>query len=227
MGRRKNSTKAERNALLKEMGYTEKQMDDIWTECTIINAKCTMLSNNGLDWRDLTIECIRQLPTLKEKAVEQAIELDKQLEDQQKAEEAAKEAAAYYEEHFEEIMVDGIESGLSLTEAELERVVDEFGIETMYGENRRWSRTNATIAQLCDRYFRVEWEEGLTENQENSYTNQPVEVYKRERVKVVRIKDWVDDLSLVKPAPSLTKIDEMLRVKYHTDRVSDDVVLVK
>ena len=227
MGKRKNSTKAERNALLKELGYTELQMDELWTECTLINAKCTMLSNSGLNWRDLTIECIKQLPTLKEKAMEQAIELDKQLEEAQKAEEVAKEAAEYYEENFEEIMLDGIESGLSLTEAELERVVEEFGIETMHGTNRRWSRTNTTIVQLCDRYFRVEWEEGLTENQENSYTNQPVEVYKHERVKVVRIKDWVDDLSLVKPAPSLTKIDNMLRAEYHTDRVSDNVILVK
>ena len=35
----------------------------------------------------------------------------------------------------------------------------------------------STLSQLGDRYFVTIWEHGLTENQDNEYDNQPVEVF--------------------------------------------------
>ena len=39
-----------------------------------------------------------------------------------------------------------------------------------------WSRTITSYIQLRERWFEIQWEEGLTEMQENSYYDQPVEV---------------------------------------------------
>ena len=75
-------------------------------------------------------------------------------------------------------------NGIELTEAEVKYLVDiwydkkenNFSgdhfdgivcVETYEGENRRWSRTNINIFEADGRYFQIEWEEGLTEYQEN------------------------------------------------------------
>lgn len=55
-------------------------------------------------------------------------------------------------------------------------------VETKYGENRRWSRSARTIIKVKDKLFCIEWEEGLTEIQENEYYNQPYEVEEKTRV---------------------------------------------
>ena len=46
------------------------------------------------------------------------------------------------------------------------------------GENRRWSRTVTSIAKINGRYFKILWEEGLTEYQDNSVWDAPIEVNK-------------------------------------------------
>lgn len=51
----------------------------------------------------------------------------------------------------------------------------------------RWTMPMTTIFKVGDRFFCVEWEAGLTEYQENSYENQPYEVFpKREHIVVNR-----------------------------------------
>ena len=65
------------------------------------------------------------------------------------------------------------------------------------GENRRWSRTATSIAKINGRYFKILWEEGLTEYQDNSVWDAPIEVNRLEYDKVipehtVHIVEWVD-----------------------------------
>lgn len=65
------------------------------------------------------------------------------------------------------------------------------------GENRRWSRTVTSIAKINGRYFKILWEEGLTEYQDNSVWDAPIEVNKLEYDKVVpehtvHIVEWVE-----------------------------------
>jgi hypothetical protein len=65
-----------------------------------------------------------------------------------------------------------------LTESQFRDLVyvcDE--VERYNGENRRWSRTVTSIIKLLDRFFEVVWEEGLTENQEDSFSDYPKEVF--------------------------------------------------
>ena len=80
------------------------------------------------------------------------------------------------------------------TSDEVEQVICEGAedvkqIETLEGEDRRWSRTDIIVFKVNDRYFELEYEHGLTECQENEYYCQkPIEVKKVERV--VKITDW-------------------------------------
>lgn len=56
------------------------------------------------------------------------------------------------------------------TEEQVEDLVRESSKETYAGENRRWSRSMTSIVEDCDgKLYRVFWEDGLTESQENFY----------------------------------------------------------
>lgn len=212
MGKRKNSTKAERTALLKKLGYTEADMQKFWDECIPVNSKIRMLSNAGMSWTDLCIWQIEQLPTLKEKTLQQ---LPEKEEDQKKEEQEKQrkiEAEKYYQEHFDEIMVQKIESHEDLTEKEIRTLVFECNeVERCEGENRRWSRTVSSIIELCGRFFKVIWEQGLTENQDDQFLEQPYEVEHDTYKKVVEVHNWFR-----KGYPKPFRLDEL------SSRISDN-----
>ena len=91
----------------------------------------------------------------------------------------------------EEDVIIAVNKGIGLDEKELFNLVLDYGIETKYGENRRWTRSAYTIVELCHKYFRIDWEEGLTEGQENEFYCQPYEVEKHEYEKTITVKEWV------------------------------------
>ena len=97
---------------------------------------------------------------------------------------------------WEEVLYPKLISGEELTEDEIRRLVDWFEIECTEGDDRRWSRSMGSICQVRDRFFEVQWDKGLTEMQENSYYNQPIEVIKQTREElipahIVTIIEWV------------------------------------
>jgi hypothetical protein len=79
------------------------------------------------------------------------------------------------------------------TADEVRELVWENEVETIQGEDRRWSRTNCTIIQTEDgKYYELYWEQGLTECQENEFEAQEVEeVELKEETKTVTQKNWV------------------------------------
>lgn len=87
-------------------------------------------------------------------------------------------------------MLQKIDNCENLTEKELSTLVYEYEVETSHGENRRWSRTNTTIVKIKDRFFSIDWEQGLTEVQEDEFYNQPFEVEKRTYDKVIKVIEW-------------------------------------
>lgn len=172
---------------LKENGYTWEDMDRFWSECCEVNWKCKMISEAGKNWSDLTMYQIEQLPTLKETTLAQIKQKEEDEKKKAKEEKRKQDEKKYYEEHFEEILVKKIDAGEPLTESELSDMRD-FSIERDYGENRRWQRSVYDICMMCDRYFALTWEEGLTESQENEFFEQPYEVYKKTTI-IVEKKD--------------------------------------
>jgi hypothetical protein len=59
------------------------------------------------------------------------------------------------------------------------------------GENRRWTRGVTSVIELNARFFCINWEEGLTEYQENSYYDQPYEVRKVTETKTITVDRWI------------------------------------
>lgn len=185
---RKTPTQEQKD-IMKELGYTEAQMDAFWKENVGTNAVVTNLAKNGFSWRDMTACILRDLPYQKERDMEYRAEKEKQERLKKEAEEKARKEKEYYKEHFEEIIVQKIDNKEPLPEKELQTLVWQYDIDTQTGENRRWTRTNTTIVKLLDRFFSIEWEEGLTECQENEFFEQPIEVQKRTYEKTITVTE--------------------------------------
>jgi len=93
--------------------------------------------------------------------------------------------------NFENDIINKIDNNEELTENELSQAVFKFGIANDYGENRRWTRIVTTIIKLFNRTFSVDWEEGLTENQDDGFYNQPYEVELKIYDKVIKVEEWI------------------------------------
>ena len=65
--------------------------------------------------------------------------------------------------------------------------IDAFKYETEYGEPRRWYRRAITYCKFNGKYYACEWDQGLTECQENEwYGEQPYEVIPGEKTVIMR-----------------------------------------
>lgn len=197
MNKPRKTPTPEQKAWMKESGYTESQLDSFWDDNIDTNTIVKNLNFHGLTWRDMNLSCVKQLPTQKERDLKFIAERAEKERAEKEAEEKKKADAEYYKEHFDEIMLVKIINGEELTKKELSELVFGFGVETDYGENRRWSRTNTTIFCLKDRFFSVCWEEGLTEYQENEFYEQPFEVKRNTYEKTIMVTEWtkLDDNS--------------------------------
>jgi hypothetical protein len=187
---RKTATK-EQKQWMKENGYTEKQMDEFWLDNIDTNWIIRNLNNSGMTWRDMNMSCVMNLPTQKERDLETIKKREEEERQKMEAEAKAKSEKEYYKEHFEEIMAAKILNGEKLTEREIEELVWDYEVEREEGDNRRWTRSVTSIVELCDKYFAIDWEEGLTECQENEYYNQPYEVVKHTYEKTITVTEWV------------------------------------
>lgn len=67
------------------------------------------------------------------------------------------------------------------TERQLQELVYEHEFDTIQGEGRRWQRGMKTIVKVEDKCFQIDWEQGLTEYQEDSFYTQPYEVERVEK----------------------------------------------
>lgn len=94
-----------------------------------------------------------------------------------------------YEEYEE--YLESLEMEEKLSEQELSDLLD-YEIDCQKGECRRWQMSVKSIIKLCDRYFAIDWERGLTEMQENEFFEQPYEVKKVEYEKLIKVTEWVD-----------------------------------
>ena len=67
MKKARKTPTAEQKQWMKENGYTEKQMDAFWEENIESNPIIRNLNSNGMTWRDMSLSCVSQLPTQKER----------------------------------------------------------------------------------------------------------------------------------------------------------------
>lgn len=84
-----------------------------------------------------------------------------------------------------------LQNGENLREDDLRYLVWNYEIDRENGENRRWSRTVTSIVEIGGKTYSIDWEEGLTECQENSFYDQPIEVRKHEYEKTIKVTEWL------------------------------------
>lgn len=170
---------------LKENELDHAQVEEMVKELAKTNNIIKNLSEHKISWKTLPIYTIKQIPAQigKEKEKIMKAEEDKKIKMEKEAEEK------YYEENFVELMVKKIDDKKRLTEEELKTLIFEESINTVRDEPRRWSCTTTSIFKFKERFFAIVWENGLTENQEDEFTEQPYEV--REEIKTVTVKKYV------------------------------------
>ena len=95
---------------------------------------------------------------------------------------------------WEEIIEEAVErllDGKELDSDELEALATkvEYGnfdcceyVTEIEGEDHRWQREVSTIIKTGDRYWRIDWMMALTENSDDDFWEQPVEVRPETRV---------------------------------------------
>lgn len=186
------ATKKEIKAWLKEVNLGMAQVDYLWKELGENgNTLVDTLKRSGQTWTDLNMYCIRQIPTQKEKDTQTFKKRAEEATIKQAEEEQNRKDKEYYNEHFLELMVEKIDGKIELTEDEVRNLVFREAHEVMSGENRRWSRTISSLFEHDDRLFMVDWEQGLTESQENMFYDQPYEVEKTVTTRTIEVEDVV------------------------------------
>ena len=86
---------------------------------------------------------------------------------------------------FEQYIIDKYDNKEPLTKEEVRELIWDYDYERIEGESRRWNRWVDVIVKLKDRYFRVGFDEGLTEMQPNEYYTDIVEVKPVATVKTI------------------------------------------
>lgn len=101
-----------------------------------------------------------------------------------------KEESAEQEDSFDDEVLRKIDAGEALTEKEIRTLVlCGYAVEEIEHSVWRWERQVSSIVEIKNRYFSIDWSEGLTEIQENSFNDfYPEEVESYEETVVV--KKW-------------------------------------
>ena len=173
---------------LKENNRTPEEMQKYWDELIEINSTVRALHNSGYNWDETNLSILAQLPFEKERTLK-VLEERRVKEEKEKAElEAKLKEEKHYNENFEYIMLNKLDNNVDLTDEELSRLVGEYEYSEELGSKHRWTQTVHTVVKLDNRFFMVDWEQGLTEYQPNSFMTQPYEVEEYE--KIIVVKEW-------------------------------------
>lgn len=178
---------------LTENGHTVEEAQREWDAAVAINVGGLVgwLNNEGYDWRYLQTYQISSLFGLAERTIAKRKTDEEERKRKEEEELHKKQEQEYISQHYDEYILSKIDNGEELTENELSEFCWNFNIvDVSYGENRRWSRSVRSIIEIGGRYFALNWEEGLTECQENEFYNQPIEVEKKEYTKTITVTEW-------------------------------------
>ena len=176
-----------------ENGHTVEEVQKEWDSAIAIDIGGLVgwLHKNGYDWRYLQTYQLDGLFGLTEQTLANRKAAEEERKRKEKEELRKKQEEEFKRNHYDEYILSKIDAGEKLTESELRELRWEFNeVETIYGENRRWSRSVRSILEIGERYFALDWEEGLTECQENEFYNQLVEVEKKEYTKTITVTEW-------------------------------------
>ena len=178
---------------LADNGHTVKEAQKEWDAAIADNVGGLVgwLNREVYDWRYLQTYQINSLFGLADRTIEKRKAAEEERQQKEEEERRMKQEEDYRKAHYDEYIIGKIDAGEKLSEKELKELRWDFNeADTIYGENRRWSRSVRSIIEICGRYFALDWEEGLTEYQDNEFYNQPFEVEKKEYQKTITVTEW-------------------------------------
>lgn len=91
---------------------------------------------------------------------------------------------------FKKEILDKLNKHEKLEEWEIENLVIENKVDEEVNDRGRWEDYMFTVVKLGDKYFGINWNRGLTENQEDSFMDVPYEVEKRTETKTITVDKW-------------------------------------
>ena len=77
---------------------------------------------------------------------------------------------------WEQQFIDEFDNNQNFDEEDLDILATECDYKMIEGCDHRWQKEIQSIIKINDRLFAIDWMQGLTESQENSFYNQPYEV---------------------------------------------------
>lgn len=86
------------------------------------------------------------------------------------------------------LVLEKIDNAEELSSRDMLDILDLYTVSVEEGETLRWTKDMRSIIQLKNRYFCIEWQQGLTEYQEDIFDKQPYEVKKVE--KMIKVCEW-------------------------------------
>ena len=78
----------------------------------------------------------------------------------------------------------------AISENDIRMLVWEYGVDEEDGYHGRWTTDVITIIKFNGHYYRIGWQRGNTEYQENEYESQILEEVEKVK-KMVEIEEWV------------------------------------
>lgn len=75
------------------------------------------------------------------------------------------------------------------SEDEVKELIWESEVDQKIIDSSRWSMSMESIVKIDGKYYRVHWEQGATEYQENEYYEQEADEVER-KTKMVEVTDW-------------------------------------
>lgn len=91
----------------------------------------------------------------------------------------------------EEQIIEKLKNKEKFTESEIKEILWDFEqVWEEEGENRRWTRSVSTVIKVGEYFIMVNWEQGLTECQENEYWEQPYFVKQHKYTKKIEVEEW-------------------------------------
>jgi hypothetical protein len=189
------ATKKDIKAFLKEANLKEADIDRMWQEASAKNTLIANLIRQNIDWRNMNMNIIKSIPQEKENQIKRAKEARiKQEEEQRKKEMEAKIKQDKIDSlNIEDLLIERC-LAKNLSSEELRAIVigDSVAVyaDEETGGARRWTESINTYVKILNRYFCITWERGLTENHDNEFYNQPVEVIKEEKVITTTVVNW-------------------------------------
>ena len=181
---------------LMDNGHTEEEAQKEWEAAIAadVGGLVGWLHRNGYDWRYLALHQIPQLFGLAGRVIakrEEEAEKERHLREEQERKEKEE---AYKNAHFDEYVLKKITIGESLSEDDLRKMRENLNEvdRSIYGDYGRWTRIVRSIFEIEGRYFALDWQEGLTEYQDDCFSDQPVEVVRHEYQKTITVVEWLD-----------------------------------